>query len=48
MFYVWFAGNSTKGEWVNAHGLNDAKWIFAIKHGLKNLSYVKASRKAAA
>lgn len=43
MFYVYWLG-TCNGEWVEAASIKDAKWIFALKHGVNSISYVKASK----
>jgi hypothetical protein len=39
MYWVFFRG-TTNGEYIEANTLHDAKWIFAIKNGLKSISYI--------
>jgi hypothetical protein len=43
-FWVYFVG-TRNGEWVEAANMRSAKWIFAFKHGLNDLTYIVASRK---
>jgi hypothetical protein len=42
-FYVYFLG-TRNGEWIEAENMKSAKWIFALKNGLKTLAYVAAKK----
>ena len=44
-YWVYFVGTSN-GEWVTAATMKSAKWIFALKHGLHALTYIRASKHA--
>lgn len=45
MFWVYFRG-TRNGEHVSAATMHSAKWIFALKHGLKSISYIAARKTA--
>ncbi len=38
-FYIYFLG-TRNGEWIEAENMKAAKWIFALKNGLKSLAYI--------
>ncbi len=43
MYYIYFLG-TTNGEKIEADNMKSAKWIFALKHNLKSISYIAGKK----
>ena len=43
MFWIYFRGTRS-GEYIEAENMKSAKWILALKHGLKSISYIAGKR----
>jgi hypothetical protein len=44
MYWIFFRGTNN-GEYIQAENFNSAKWIFALKNGLKSIAYVTGRKK---